>query len=253
MFPIGTSKEIVIVKYLLVFCLALGNWALADSPGPVLLADFADKPVNQPIGTGGAAQGEPVTISPSIDAVVRAAPGGGRELELAVGSFPSTQSVRFGFLDSEEVTVGRLKSRIELRLGSADQFSQVSLLMREAGGSAQSFLNLLLFFDGEAVLTRSGLPAMRFPDAALLSSLNVIDILYDLDELTFSLCMNGLLLAADLVPGIQTKRGIGSLLLSLPANTDTVVWLDRIEVTKGTTSDRLFSDRFQEGFVSCPF
>src|SRR5690625_4621624 len=43
----------------------------ADAQELLLAADFDDKPLNQPIDTGGAALGEPVNVSTVLDAVVR--------------------------------------------------------------------------------------------------------------------------------------------------------------------------------------
>jgi len=241
------------VKYLITLGLALGVSAFAESPETLLFADFFDKPLNEPIGTGGAAEGEPDSISPAIDAVVRAAPGGGRELELSLESTASAHSVRFQFLELEEVTDGRIKTRVDLRLGSKDQFSRVVLLLREANGASQSFLNLDLFNDGETQIRRNGFSPVRFPDTALLSTLNTIEVLFDLDEKTLSFCMNGQLLIAGLDSGIETKRGIGGVYLSLPSQSETLVWLDRIEVNRITRDDRVFADRFDDGLAPCPF
>ena len=223
----------------------------------ILFADFSNKPLNQPIGTGGAGVGEPVDVSSLIEALVRAAPGGGRELELFKEPSFGTASTRFRFLNAQEVTEGQLRAGVALRLGTADQFSRVSVLMREAPGSAQSFLNLDLSSDGEVQIRRSGFPALRFSDAAVLSAINRIEILYDLDEKRLSMCVNGALLVSDLDAGIQTERGIGSVLLSLPAAGETLIWLDSIEVQKGPfengDGDRLFADRFESGLPACPF
>ncbi|MEE4640091.1 MAG: hypothetical protein V2J42_15265 [Wenzhouxiangella sp.] len=229
----------------------------ALAPETVLLADFSNKPLDQPIGTGGAAAGEPVQLSPLIEARVRAAPGGGRELELSKEPSSGTASIRFEFLDSEEVTTGQMRFRVALRLGTADQFSRVGLLLRERPGSAQAFLNLNLFSDGEAQIRRSGFPLDRFDNSVSLSALNLVEILYDLDEKTFSLCLNGRVLASALDLGIETARGIGSVLISLPAEGDTLAWLDGVEVQKGSfedgTSDVVFADRFDDAPPTCPF
>jgi len=220
----------------------------------ILFADFSNKPLNQPIGTGGAEAGEPDEISAVIDAVVRAAPLGGRELELSKASGSGTAAVRFQFLDLEEVTAGEMQFDVALRLGEADQFGRISLLLREQGGAAQSFLNLDLFNDGEVQIRRSGFFALRFSDAAVLSAINQIKIRFDLDEKRLSLCVNGALLVSDLDAGIETERGIGSLRLSL-ATGEALTWLDSIEVMKGPfgSGDRLFADRFEPGVPVCPF
>ena len=223
----------------------------------ILFADFSNKPLNQPIGTGGAAAGEPDQISALIEAVVRAAPLGGRELELSKQPGSGTASLRFQFLNLEEVTAGQMRFDVALRLGAADQFGRISLLLREQTGAAQSFLNLDLFSDGDVQIRRSGFFALRFNDAAVLSAINRIEILYDLDEKRLSMCLNGALLVSDLDAGIQTDRGIGSLLLSLSSAGETLTWLDSIEVKKGPfengDGDRLFADRFDSGLPACPF
>ncbi len=233
-----------------VWGLLLLTWSVVSfAAETILLADFNNKPLNEPIATGGAAEGEPVGVSNLIEATVRAAPGGGRELELIKEPSFGTASIRFHFLNQEEVTEGQVHVAMSLRIGTVEDFASVGLLLRERFGSAQSFLNFDLFSNGDSQIRRPGFPALRFNTTVTLSALNRIEILYDLDDRLFSVCLNGDVLAADLEPGIETTRGIGSVLLSLPAATDTRVWLDELEVRKGefgTGGDRLFDDRFEQ-------
>lgn len=223
----------------------------------ILLADFSNKPLNQPIGTGGASAGEPHQVSAIIDAVVRAAPAGGRELELSKAPSGGTASVRFHFLDNEEVSSGQLRFDLAIRLGGADDFGVFSLLLREPFNAALTFLNMDVFNDGDVQIRRSGFPVVRFSEAASLSRINRFRLLYDLDEKTISLCLNGGLLVLDLDAGIDTERGVGSLLFTLPAAGETRLWIDAIKVEKGffdgEEQDRLFADRFETSLPACPF
>ncbi|MFP4209469.1 MAG: hypothetical protein ACLFSC_12565 [Wenzhouxiangella sp.] len=245
------------MRHLLFSLLLLPAVGPAFAPETILLADFNNKPLDQPIGTGGAAAGEPVQLSTLIETRVRAAPAGGRELELSKEPSFGTANIRFEFLELEEVTTGQMRFSVALRLGTADQFSRVGLLLRERPGAAQAFLNLNLFSDGDAQISRSGFPVERFENALALSALNLVEILFDLDDKTFSLCLNGEVLALALDAGIETTRGIGSVLISLPAEGDTLVWLDEIDVKKGAFgdggSDTVFADRFDNAPPTCPF
>ncbi|MHC4970477.1 MAG: hypothetical protein ACYTF4_17945, partial [Planctomycetota bacterium] len=72
----------------------------------LLEADFDDKTIDAPIGTGGAAVGEPVSVSPNIIATVRAAPFATPSLEIVDNNDdpPSgfAGAARFEFIGSAE-------------------------------------------------------------------------------------------------------------------------------------------------------
>ncbi|MGY6588825.1 MAG: hypothetical protein ACXIUB_11140 [Wenzhouxiangella sp.] len=225
----------------------------------LLMADFNNKPLNQPIGTGGAVMGEPTFVSPVIDAIVRQSPGGGRMLEMFMEERPSTASVRFQFFNDQEVTGGQVLIQARVRLAAEDEFSNIGISLREANGATQSFLNMNLLSNNRRLqVIRPGVPVTGFNGVLALSDANDLAILYDLDEAQISVCLNGSLLIDELPTLFESTRGIGSLLLSQSGiGGDTVVNLEELRVRQdpdvGPDPDLVFSDRFEVSAPACPF
>ena len=247
------------MKAIIFAALLLPLSGLALAAETILLANFNNKPLNQPIGTGGAAMGEPTSVSPVIDAVVRSAPGGGRMLEMFMEQRPSTNSVIFQFLGNQEVTSGQMLFQARIRLAAADEFSNIGIRLREANGASQSFMNMNLFsLDRRLQIQRPGVPVTSFFNVLQLSDTNDLAVLYDLDEMFISVCLNGSLLVAELPTLFESTRGIGSFLVSLAGTSgDTLVSLEELRVQRGALGgpidQPLFADRFEAGASACPF
>ncbi|MGY6553155.1 MAG: hypothetical protein ACXIUM_01405 [Wenzhouxiangella sp.] len=241
----------------IVLTLCISHAAMAAET--ILVADFNNKPLNQPIGTGGAAVGEPTSVSSLIEAVVRAAPGGGRMLEMFMEQRPSTQSVIFQFLDDQEVSSGSLVIRARLRLAAEDEFTTIIIRLREANGASQSFMNMNLTSDGRRLqFLRPGVSAISIANVLNLSAANDLEILYSLDDRHVSVCLNGALLIDELPTLFESTRGIGRFLVSLPgAGGDHLVGLEDLRVERRVSGepvpDVAFSDRFEATGPVCPF
>jgi len=241
----------------IVLTLFISHTAMAAET--ILSANFNNKPLNQPIGTGGAAVGEPTSVSPFIEAVVRAAPGGGRMLEMFMEQRPSTQAVRFQFLNNQEVLSGQLLIQARIRLAAGDEFDNIGILLREATGSGQSFMNMNLFsLNRRLQILRPGVPATSFFNVLNLSAANDLAILYDLDDRHISVCLNGGLLADELPTLFESTRGIGGFLVTLAGTGgDQLVSLENLQVQRGLIDnpvpDTVFADRFELSGPVCPF
>jgi hypothetical protein len=102
-------------------------------------ADFEGKPVDQPIGTGGAAVGEPVEIVQSTEAIVRDTPMPSRCLEMSDIDEYFAGGAAFEFLNSAEYASGVVKIGMDLWFeGLEDYFVYV----REHGTAAEVFANV---------------------------------------------------------------------------------------------------------------
>lgn len=219
--------------------------------GPIVLLDahFDDKTPDAPIGTGGAALGEPTFVHPVLDAVVRAEPGSGtnQELELAAGPGTSTLSTRFELLDSVEIMEGMLHIEVEFILGTSETFRSVHLYIREQGGSAVSFANLTLRDNGTLALSGDGIAPQSWPGLVQFEARNEIELMFDMDQGRYWFWFNG----ADLAPsdgyahGIS-ERGIGRLSASLAASSDDPrsARMDGLLVT-WLPGDAVFADGFE--------
>jgi len=86
----------------------------------LLVADFDDKTIDAPIGTGGAAVGEPVYMYPPDIGIVRDNPMTTPSLEIPDVSVSDGESVWFTFINSEQVGEGTLVARMDLWLTDTD-------------------------------------------------------------------------------------------------------------------------------------
>lgn len=116
-----------------------------DDARLLLEAEFNDEPIDQPIGTGGALLGQPVSVSPELSAIVRAVPRPTPSLEISQAVAGIARSARFEFLDAEEVSHGDLVIRLTVRAAQLDYFN---VNVREPTSSTQNFLRLAFTAQG---------------------------------------------------------------------------------------------------------
>jgi hypothetical protein len=112
-----------------------------------LAADFDDKPIGQPIGTGGPEVGEPVYVSSTIEAVVRDSPLPTPCLEISDNDDYAAGSVDFDFLDDAELYDGHLTMTCTLWFNEDEGGEGYSIMFREHTSSVFNFLTL--YFNGE--------------------------------------------------------------------------------------------------------
>jgi hypothetical protein len=117
----------------------IGLPATERAVAELLWADFNDKPIDRPIGTGGAAVGEPVHVDPWVTAIVRAYPFPTPSLETQDNDDHTAGAVRFEFLGSAEITSGIVTITTALWF---DTFEDYNLYVREQGTSPRSFLSM---------------------------------------------------------------------------------------------------------------
>lgn len=229
--------------------LVVGVVEVMATPIVLLDANFDDKKIDEPIGTGGAAVGEPVFVTDSLDAIVRKEPGSDDNLELELSAGPGNSALhsRFEFLDLAEIADGVLRIGAELILGKADTFTHVNFYVREQGTAAQSFASLRLSDNGILRLSGAGIDPVSWPDRVLLEGRNAIELVFDMDEGRYWLWFNDEELAPPegYAHGI-TARGIGGVSTGLAASSEKPrsARLDSLLVT-WLPGDALFADGFE--------
>jgi len=196
------------------FVLATPASAVVLGQAPVLrtllAADFDDKPVGQPIGIGGAAAGEPDSLS-NLDTEVISLGGGNRALRVSNDlSSTTARRVRFSLQDEQEVTESILVLSFLFRASALDRYS---ILVREAGGSAQNFFGLSFSTAGLMSLTTAAENPVPLADSSYAADTDYrFQIVFNLDDNTYSLIRNGQMLVANRSHGIES-RGVGRLLI----------------------------------------
>lgn len=229
---------------------AAASCAAAEPTGlPVTVAldaDFDDHPVDQPVGTGGAAAGEPIYVAPTLSAIVREGSVAGRRLlELSNPGGGSSATTRFEFLDEAEYSSGTLHLDIELVVDEAANHNGVQVYLREQGGSTRSFLNLVLLPSGVLSVSGSGVGFPTFP-GLVAPGPNRLELLADLDTRHIRVWLNDVQVGP--AEGFRhdiEDRGIGRVIVGLAAHpTLRRTWLDHLRVGHAP-ADPLFSDGFE--------
>lgn len=211
----------------------------------LLHADFQDQPVDQPIGVGGAAAGQPVLVSDLLSAVVRDAPMASRSLELAWAAASSTASfVRFGLTDGTEVVDGELLVEFELLPQTATTHL---VAIREASTGARNFGTLVLSSSG-LVQVGDGAGFVLSPDGWSPGTTLRPWFLYDMDARVWSFGIGDQTVLFDrpLSPPAD-GRGIGSLSFGLDFNSppESMLSIDNIRIGRPVV-DALFAHGFEQ-------
>lgn len=211
----------------------------------LLDANFQAQAPDQPIGFGGAAAGEPDWAYPNLELTVRDVPMATRSLEVAwLTPGPSVPLVAFDLLDGVEATEGQVVIELDLHPHVDGHFA---VYLREAGGAAQGFGDLLLQPGG----------IVRIGDAAgmLLTPVNFepgqtvrVRWRYDMTARTYDFEFGGQLLVDQRpIAPADEAIGIGTVLVGLGANTqlDNRISIDNLLVVQTSFQDEIFGDGFE--------
>jgi len=218
----------------------------APAAGQVILdADFDDKTVDVPIGTGGAAAGEPIsTGEPNVTTFVRSSPFATPSLEIADASSVTSGAPTFNFLDDEEVTSGLLTIELELWIPVAERFV---VQIREPTFASASFFSLRVQDDLDLYVSDADSNGGAFyvgvyPEGRAFG----VRIVFDMDAGTYDLWVDGQQLLDDETHGV-VGRGVGSVRVGADFDTDLdgEIYVDEIRVTKGVVP--VFEDGFESG------
>lgn len=237
------------VRLLSSLVLALATFSLSAGDKPLILLDahFDDKTVDQPIGTGGAEAGEPMTVSSILDAIVRqdADDPDNRVLELSTVNVASSSAIRFEFIEHTEVEQGRLLVSVQITVPDPD-FGQASLYLREATSAGKRFLDLALQTSGWVNISDAAGFVANIPNAFQIGQPMLVEVMHDLDERTYDLLIDGVYVVEDRAHGIA-DRGIGAIIFSLlnrPEFEETRVMIDDLLVAHWP-ADLLFAHGFE--------
>lgn len=232
----------VIWVSLLGLCLAaLPGWA---ATAVLLDANFNDKPLNTPIGTGGASVGEPIFVNSELQATVRDALFTSPSLYLKNlnGSIHSSHRIMFELLDGAEVQNGYLLIAFKLRAPST--LTNFSFIIREQGSSANQYASLLFGGSGSIQSSDGTGQLLNIGTYSPGDTLRV-EYFYDLGAGTYDLFVNDAVLIANRPHGVvDLNSGIGTLGF---APTQNGVWaVDDILVTHATPNTVLLEADFND-------
>ena len=199
------------------FCYELTDWV---PPENYLSADFDDKAIDEPIGDGGPAVGEPVNTYSNDIAWVRDGPMPTPSLELLDTSTEASNYITFEFHEGFEVTAGMVEITADLwffELGPGHDFS---LGVRETRGAAHTFLSLDFRNEGEIFCfdANSWNGTIGYYEIGRITPLR---LRFDMAAGTYWVWVDEVLLIANESHGIF-ERGIGSINFGNDYDTDLV-------------------------------
>jgi hypothetical protein len=197
------SKKVHLVLILLLVTVP----AAADTV--YLEANFDDKPIDSPIGTGGPDLGEPVEVFPGVTAIVRGAPMASPSLEIQDIDDYMGDSVNFEFLGSAEITTGKVGISAMLWFTDLAPGCDFSIFVREQGSASKSFANILFLSDGTAQAGDANGPYHGLGTYET-GRVTPFGIIFDMDLGTYDIWLDGVRVLEDETHGI-TDRGVGSV------------------------------------------
>jgi hypothetical protein len=222
--------------------LALAGFLLAILVAPVpgqaqttfLEADFDDKPIDMPIGTGGPEVGEPVYVEPFVEAVVRDAPMPTPCLEISDVDDYYAGSVDFNFLDDAELYDGHLTMTCTLWFNHDPGGEGYAIMFREHSSSVFNFLTIYFNGFGEVYCfdTDSNSPLLATYETGRPVPLKVF---FDLDAGHYTIWLDGIGIRWHDSTGI-VGSGIGSFKIGCnhDSNTEGTFYIDDILITDQT-------------------
>ena len=197
----------------LLFAEVLGS-PTAIAAGPIaelipLSIDFYDEAPGQPLGSGGVARGEPVSLGYPNALVVEASPGENLVQISDHLSSTNARSLSWEFEDSAEFSEGLVSISMHFTPSAQDHYS---LDVREHGGSTRQFAGLTFTSNGDlSVDDAAGYMGTYYNVYDSGDTLH-IELLFDMEARTSSLTINGNTLYVARAHGIS-HRGIGKLMI----------------------------------------
>lgn len=197
-----------------------------------LEANFNDKMIDDPIGTGGADLGEPVDVDTDhLSAIVRDGPMGSPSLEIADAGDFTTGYVDFEFIGNQEITTGLVYIAADLWFDTALDGEEAKVRVYEQGSRSNRFTEMGFQTDGDVWLHYGA-----SSNAGIIGTFTTGEPFrviqeFDMDAGTFSVWLDGELVLEDLVHGV-TGDGVGSVIFGVhyDEDTDGHYYVDAIKV-----------------------
>jgi hypothetical protein len=211
------SRPLVPPALALLACLL--GLAPAHATHVILQADFDDEPLDQPIQTGGATVGEPVAVSSTISAIVRAWPFPTPSLKINDDDLLDPGFVRFHFLDSDStVDHGIVEISATLWFTNLEEYA---IRVRERRANSRRFLDLA--FGSSGIVVYKDQDTLTYQVIGTYEAGRPLSLVirFDMDAATYSVRLDGTTLLADEPHGaLPPYQGIGAVLFGMEADDD---------------------------------
>lgn len=231
-------------KSLLVLVAAVAAVSAVSPVSAQLLLDagFDDKTIDAPIGTGGAAVGEPTLVSYAT-AIVRSSPFISPSLEIQDDDDYYSGYVNFDFLEDAEISSGLVSITFDTWFPAVENFI---LGVRESGFAACYYLDLEFQDDGDVKVWDST-GGVTIENTYPTGRVVPVEIVFDMDAGTYDLHYDGSRVLDDRAHGVESGCGVGSVYFGIydDPDYDGAYSVDNISATA-----YLFKDGFETGDFS---
>jgi hypothetical protein len=201
----------------LLVVLALARPCSPSGTEILLDAHFDGEPLDQPIATGGAAVGEPTSVTTTITAVVHAWPMATPSVKINDDDAFEAGFVRFQFIDDQIIESGTLTIRATIWFQAYEEYTIRVRELRIA--NSRRFLDL--------GFGSSGIVGFRDQDTTTPRAITTFDvhrpvplvIAFDMDAATYDVEFDGVTVLDDEPHGV-TPYGIGAILFGHEGDED---------------------------------
>jgi hypothetical protein len=189
---------------LLLPAMVLADFTLLD-------ANFDDKTIDAPIGTGGAVLGEPIDISGPIASTVRDTPFFSNCLEIVKDEdLYSSGALRWGLIGDADVDIGHVWFGTNIW---HDVLGDYTIRFNDVGGYSGTFANVYWRLDGSIRCSDSN-GYVGVIGTAVQGTMQTLSIDFDMENDTYTVELDGSPVLVDRAHGV-TDMGIGTVWLSM--------------------------------------
>lgn len=210
----------------------------------VLDANFEDKILMQTIDTGGAAVGEPATISNGLITEIIQDGMNNQALLLENSTAGSARAMRWEFIDNLEIHTGIVAIEIDIEFNELDNYQ---ILVRENSGSSSSFTTTRFLANGNITVSDSNGTA-GIVGTYQANQRHRLRFTFDVDNETYTALLDDDILVKDRPHGVNNGNGIGSVLVAFQstAATNAFFIIDDFQVGSSIVfSKNIFTNSFE--------
>ena len=173
----------------------------------ILDVDLEDKTLGQPIGTGGAIHGEPVSVSPDVITEVIEFDMDNQALQIENDASGINSSVNWNFLYDSEIPAEGVAIELDVLFNSLDSYL---IGVRESSGVLANYLTLRFFPDGSIGASDEN-GVIGFVGNYEANQLHRIRMIFDFVDGTYTALIDEELLIQDRSFNLINGGGIGSV------------------------------------------
>lgn len=200
------------------FLATLAVMPMASAETIYFQADFNDKPLDTPIGTGGPTLGEPVEVGSGITAIVRGAPMPTPCLEIQDNDDYMADGITIDFLENAELVTGEVGISAMLWFSALTPGYDFSISVREHDSAAHQFADIDFYSDGRVYAFDANGPYQLIGTYEVGRAI-AVGIIFDMDAGTYDIWLDGQRVLEDETHGIA-GRGVGGVIIGCLHDSD---------------------------------